>query len=161
MPRILYHMVLNPLLLWAISPLPIMFFSSIKQLYTHLSIFSSYLYLLPNWKSLGISGKVLRQIWAILWKRGLTLYQTINFGLVQIKSICRWKNKSNLKMEILYKTMWEKEKFLLFPQCLLTCWWTFWHFHHILNCHLQTLSVWKSLKFFVWINIKVWTYGAG
>ena len=29
------------------------------------------------------------------------------------------------------------------------------HFHHILNCLLQTLSVWKSLKFVVWERVKV------
>ena len=29
------------------------------------------------------------------------------------------------------------------------------HFHHILNCLLQTLSVWKSLKFVVWERAKV------
>ena len=41
------------------------------------------------------------------------------------------------------------EQFLLFPQCFLPCWRTFCHFHQIRNCHLQTLSVWKSLKFVV------------
>ena len=32
------------------------------------------------------------------------------------------------------KKMWEKEKLLV----------TFYHLHQILNCHLQSLSVWKS-----------------
>ena len=41
------------------------------------------------------------------------------------------------------------EQFLLFPQCFLPVWRTFCHFHHIKNCPLQTLSVWKSLKFVV------------
>ena len=36
------------------------------------------------------------------------------------------------------------EKCLLFQQCFLTIWKTFCHFR---NCRLQTLSVWKSLKF--------------
>ena len=42
------------------------------------------------------------------------------------------------------------EHFLLFPQCFQPVWITFFHFHQIWNCHLQTLSVWKSLKFVVW-----------
>ena len=52
------------------------------------------------------------------------------------------------------KTLWEKEKLLVtsispFPTVFSTrldnC-----HFHQIWNCCLQTLSVWKSLKFAVW-----------
>ena len=42
------------------------------------------------------------------------------------------------------------EQFLLFPQCFLLIWKALWHFHQIQNCRLQTLSVWKSLKFVVW-----------
>ena len=42
------------------------------------------------------------------------------------------------------------EQFLLFPQCFLSIWITFCHFRQIWNCHLQTLSVWKSLIFVVW-----------
>ena len=42
------------------------------------------------------------------------------------------------------------EQFLLFPQCFLLFWKTFFHFRQIWNCRLQTLSVWKSLKFVVW-----------
>ena len=62
-------------------------------------------------------------------------------------------------MCLLYKsfenTVWKgeiahDEQFLLFPQCFLTIWRTFFHFHHIWNCHLQTLWTWKSLKFVVW-----------
>ena len=30
---------------------------------------------------------------------------------------------------------------------------TFCHFHQIENCHLQTLSVWKSLKFVNWERV--------
>ena len=36
-----------------------------------------------------------------------------------------------------------------FPQCILSFWRTFCHFHLIQNCRLQTLSIWKSLKFVV------------
>ena len=50
----------------------------------------------------------------------------------------------------LLKTLWEKEKLLLFPQCFLPVRKTFCHFHPIRNCRLQNLSVWKSLKFVVW-----------
>ena len=42
------------------------------------------------------------------------------------------------------------EQFLLFLPCFLPDWRTLWHFHWIWNCCLQTLSVWKSLKFVVW-----------
>ena len=42
------------------------------------------------------------------------------------------------------------EQFLRFPQCFLLVWITFFHFRQIWNCRLQTLSVWKSLKFVVW-----------
>ena len=45
------------------------------------------------------------------------------------------------------------EHFLLFPQCFLPVWKTFFHFHKIQNCCLQTLSVWKSLKFVVWERV--------
>ena len=46
------------------------------------------------------------------------------------------------------------EQFLLFPQCFLPFWKTFYHFHQTQNCCLQTLSVWKSLKFVVWERVK-------
>ena len=44
------------------------------------------------------------------------------------------------------------EQFLLFPQCFITIWRTF-YFHEIRNCHLQSLSVWKRLKFVVWKRV--------
>ena len=47
-----------------------------------------------------------------------------------------------------------KEQFFLFPQCFPPNWRTFWHLHQIYNCRLQTLSVWKSLKFVVWEWVK-------
>ena len=46
------------------------------------------------------------------------------------------------------------EQFLLFSQCLLPCWRTFYHFHQIQDCRLQTLSSWKSVEFVVWERIK-------
>ena len=44
-------------------------------------------------------------------------------------------------------TLWEREKLLIwsnfnFSQCFLPFWRICCHFHQILNCHLQTLSVW-------------------
>ena len=45
------------------------------------------------------------------------------------------------------------EQFLLFPQCFLYFQRTFYHFHQNQNCRLQTLSVWKSLKFVVWERV--------
>ena len=41
------------------------------------------------------------------------------------------------------------EQFLLFPTCYLPVLRIFCHFYQILNCRLQTLSVWKSLKFVI------------
>ena len=55
----------------------------------------------------------------------------------------------------LLKTLQEKEKiapnkqYRLFPHIFYPFGGTFRHFHQIQNCHLQTLLVWKSLKFVV------------
>ena len=46
------------------------------------------------------------------------------------------------------------EQFLLFPQCFLPIWRTFCHFNYIWNCLLQTLWIWKSLKFVIWERVK-------
>ena len=46
------------------------------------------------------------------------------------------------------------EQFLLFPQCFLPFRKIFLHFHQIQNCHLQTISVRKSLEFDVWKRVK-------
>ena len=46
------------------------------------------------------------------------------------------------------------EQFLLFPQCFLSIWKTFCHFNQLSNCGLQTLSIWKTLKFVVWERVK-------
>ena len=59
----------------------------------------------------------------------------------------------------LLKTLWENGKLLImsnfsfFPPCFLPVWKTFYHFYQIQNCRLQTLSVWKGLKFVVWERI--------
>ena len=74
---------------------------------------------------------------SMLWVKGnLTLSQTSPVLLY----IC---NASHLK------TLWEKEKFLLFPHCFLSVLRPFCHFHQVQNCPLQTLLVWKSLKFVI------------
>ena len=58
------------------------------------------------------------------------------------------------------KTLWEKEKLLITsiyffsPQCFLPFWRTFFHFHQLKNCCLQSLSVWKSPKFVFWERVK-------
>ena len=46
------------------------------------------------------------------------------------------------------------EQFFLFPQCFLPIWRTLCHFHGTWNCRLQTLPVWKSLKFLVGERVK-------
>ena len=56
--------------------------------------------------------------------------------------------------------MWKKEKLLAtsnysFSQCFQPIWITFCHFHQIWNCRLQTLSVWKRLKFVLWERVKL------
>ena len=54
---------------------------------------------------------------------------------------------------------WEKEKLFVtnnfsFSRCFLTLWISFSHVYQISNCRLQSLSVWKSLKFVVWERVK-------
>ena len=56
------------------------------------------------------------------------------------------------------KPLWEREKllkmskFLLSPS-VLPFWRFFCLYHQIQKCHLQTLCVWKSLKFVVWERV--------
>ena len=46
------------------------------------------------------------------------------------------------------------EQFLLFPQCFLSNLGAICRFHQIRNCHLQTLLVWKRLKFVLLERVK-------
>ena len=46
------------------------------------------------------------------------------------------------------------DQFLLFPQCFLAVSRHFCYSYQIWNCHLQILSVWKSLKFVIWERVK-------
>ena len=60
----------------------------------------------------------------------------------------------------LLKTQWKKKKLLVtsnfsFSQCFLPLKRALCHFHHVKSCHLQTLSVWKSLKFVIWERVKI------
>ena len=67
---------------------------------------------------------------------------------------------SRVSNRSLLKTLWEKEKLLVtsnfsFSQSVF---YPFWELTVILNqiwiCHLQALSVWKSLKFVIWERVK-------
>ena len=63
----------------------------------------------------------------------------------------------------LLKILREKEKLLVtsnfsFCQCFLPVWRTFCHLHQIQNCSLQTVTVWKSLKWVVWERVNTF-YG--
>ena len=63
----------------------------------------------------------------------------------------------------LLKTLWEKEKWLVSSnfsfssQCFLSVLRSFCFFHQIGICCLQTLSIWKSLKFVVWERVKCYS----
>ena len=72
------------------------------------------------------------------------LKQALVFTCLQIKSFENTEGKEEIA---------RNEQFLLFPQCFLSFQRTFRHFHQIKNCRLQTLSVWKSLKFVVWKRV--------
>ena len=67
------------------------------------------------------------------------------FTCLQYKSFENSKGKG----EIVHN-----EQFLLLPLCFLLIWRTFWCFHSVWNCRLQTLSGCKSLKFVVWERVK-------
>ena len=54
----------------------------------------------------------------------------------------------------LLKTLWEKEKLLVTSNFSISHS-VFLPFHQVKNCRLQTLSVWKSLKFVVWERVKM------
>ena len=62
----------------------------------------------------------------------------------------------------LLKTLWEKERLLeqslLFPPYFLPIWITFCYFHQIYYCCLQTLSIWKRLKFDIWESVNLTHY---
>ena len=70
--------------------------------------------------------------------------QALVFTCLQYKSLENTVGKGEIA---------RNEQFLLFPQCFLAVWKTFYHFHLIWNYRLQTLSVWRSLKVVVWERV--------
>ena len=93
-------------------------------------------------------------------------FQTASFVRVVQTKDCLVNSPSNKPLFLLVylpslsKTWWEKEK-LLFAgifsfshSAFLPIWRTFGNFHQIKNCCLQTLSIWKSVKFFLWECVK-------
>ena len=97
----------------------------------------------PNQKHLHCGGKGKFSSFLMMF---LTLSQTSpGFTCLQYKSFENTMGKGEIA---------RNEQFLLFPQCFLLTWRTFSSFHQIRNCRLQTLSVWKSLKFVVWERVK-------
>ena len=89
----------------------------------------------------------------ILFKSFLSSANAFNLDLSKILSfgkglIClQYKSFENIvgKGEIAHN-----EQFLLFPQCFLPIWGTFCYLYQIYNYRLQTLSVWKGIKFVNW-----------
>ena len=73
----------------------------------------------------------------------LTLSQTSPGFYVSTLQVFK-KNWGEKKKEIAHN-----KQFLFFQQSFLPFWRTFCHFHQIYNCHLQTRSVWKNLKFII------------
>ena len=92
-----------------------------------------------------------------LWeKKNLTLWfidihfpnQTLVFTCLSYKTFENTVGKGEMA---------RNEQFLLFPKCFLPIWRALCHFYQIQNCRLQTLSVWKSLKFAVWERVNTLT----
>ena len=85
-----------------------------------------------------------------LWKKSkqfltLSRKQALVFKCLQYKSFENIAGKGEIA---------GNKQFLLFQQCFLPLWRTFCHPHHIQNGCLQTLSIWKSLKFVIWERFK-------
>ena len=79
----------------------------------------------------------------------------MSFNLFRNKPwFCRVCRTSLLKTLLRKGEIACDEQFLLFPQCFVPVWRNFFHFHKICYCLLQTLSVWKSVKFIVWERVK-------
>ena len=89
---------------------------------------------------------ICHKIFWIFLRISLTFSQTSPGLYVSLMQVL-WKNTVG-KGEIA-----SNKQFLLFPWCFITVWQIFCHFNQIWNCRLQTLSVWKSLKFVVWDRI--------
>ena len=125
--------------LWVISPLPTVF----STFWECSAIFLKFKFVVCKLFQLG-------RVQNLSFGKGLTLYQRAKFW--------PWPNwKHYLQMTNLMllnpfphnDTFWRPWETILFPQCFLPVWITCCHFYQIWNCRLQTLSVWKSLKFVV------------
>ena len=85
--------------------------------------------------------------------KGLTQFQHFDGEPLSDKSVFTclqsFENTVGGKREIACN-----EQFLFVPQCFLSFWRSFHHFHQIWSCHLQTLSVWKSLIFVMWERVR-------
>ena len=70
--------------------------------------------------------------------------QALVFTCLQYKSFENTVGKGEIACD---------EQFVHFPQCFLPFWRTLCLFHRIKDRHLQTLSVWMSLKLVVWERV--------
>ena len=86
-----------------------------------------------------------------------------HFKLMKYKIVNPFSDKPlflHVCSKSLLKTLREKEKLLItsnfsFSHSVFYPFWRiFHHFHQIQNYRLQTLSVWKSLKFVVWERLR-------
>ena len=68
--------------------------------------------------------------------------------------LCVYNRSTSLENTVRKGEIASNEQFLLFPQCFPPAWRIFFHFHQIWNCRLQTVSVWKNLKFVVRTRVK-------
>ena len=99
----------------------------------------------------------------------LSVISSDDIALIQTKGYVWWSfpSKPFLKQALVFTCLLHKtlentvgkgeiarnEQFLLFPQRFLAFSRTSRHFPKIQNCRLQTLSVWKRLKFVVWERV--------
>ena len=118
---------------------------------------------IPLWGSLILTPSAHKHLKSICFDklRNNPFNSQKDFHLIGLKSIpTQWYLLTPLGNKPFENTVGKgeiarNEQFLLFPQCFLSFWITFCHFCQIWNCRLQTLSVWKSLKFVVWERVKL------
>ena len=91
-------------------------------------------------KSIQFSGKSKSFSWVNPYPNEFLVFKCLQYKSFE-NTVGKWEIARN-------------EQFLLFPQCFLPVWRTFCHFHQISKCRLQSLWVWKSLKFVVWERIR-------
>ena len=74
----------------------------------------------------------------------LSQKQALVFTCLQYKSFENTAGKGEIA---------RNEQFLLFPQCFVSGWIIFCHFHQFKIVVCKLFSVWKSLKFVVWERV--------